>query len=218
MSQAPEQRHRDDGFSIIEVVISLTLMALILAALPNALRLSGRAWTTTQQLERSDALDAALTTIDGLLARAMTLYRANDDGTRGIVFSGQPTAVSFLTATSRGPQGGGLYRYEISSAQTGEGSNTLILKSGLVANLLQSAQSATLGDEHTLIENLATVSFRYFGTPSNAKPSLDEPLQSTWLTAWNDPTKLPELIEVEVSMTNADRLEQRTHVIELRLR
>jgi general secretion pathway protein J len=180
-------RGADDGYTLIELLISLTILALLLAMVPSTLRLGKRAWETPGELEDAPAA-AALTFAGQQLKSALPVYERNDNGLPQMVFEGTPQRVSFLAELQTGPFGGGLYRVEV-----GQPRSAAATSSGTAVRLTlyrPEKQHAPLNtEERDLSGTYSEVNFRYFGSPA---PGAAAQWQSTWPR--ND--RLPDLIDL----------------------
>ena len=106
----PATNHRaagEHGFSLMEMLVSLVILALILALLPGAFRLARQVWTATAMLDRESGRDAGLDFLDTRLAEAMPLFEPGKAGLVNILFSGSKDAIAFVAPSRNGPAGGG---------------------------------------------------------------------------------------------------------------
>lgn len=199
----------DAGFTLIELLVSLALLALILLALPAALRLSGRTSEISSDLDRVTATRIAMAFIEQRLSQAMPLYRRGDDGRLQIFFRGQPDSVSFVSASPVGPSGGGLYRFELKAKAAENDEPAIVLGWSLYQAIPDDANSPPPAGERMLIADIDGLSFRYFGRhKENAQPE--------WGDDWTRNDMLPDLVEVRaVSRTSGASF---IRVVELKLR
>src|SRR5262245_39498374 len=106
-------RSAEAGFSLMEMLVSLVILALILAFLPGAFRLARQIWTVTAVLDRDAVRDLGLDFLEARLAEAMPLFEPAKSGLVNVLFAGRKDGVSFVAPSRNGPAGGGLYRYSI---------------------------------------------------------------------------------------------------------
>ena len=126
-SARPVRVGRDAGFTVIELLISVVLLALILATTHSALRFGQRSWEVAEEIEHVDHANAALKFIEQRLVQAMALYEREADGRLRVAFRGTAIKVSFIASTAVGPAGGGLYRFELGAAPNQSGGQSLNL-------------------------------------------------------------------------------------------
>jgi general secretion pathway protein J len=189
---------RDDGcteagFTLIEVLVSLVLLALVLALLAGGVRFARGTWDAAASLEEQTGAEMAESFIRARLGEAMALYEQHTAGTVRVVFRGSDDGLSFVAPAPNGPAGAALYRYALEVAPgTAPGRHTLIVKLAPY----QAKQDETGGEwsvqQHVLVRNLRSVAFRYFGRSSlGAEP--------TWHTAWTRADATPSLVEMKVA-------------------
>lgn len=187
-------RRLDSGFSIIELIVSLTLLAMILALLPGAFRTGKRGWETAVTLDQRAAENAAVEFLRHRLAEAMPLFDRDDSGRTRLAFSGASQDVSFVAPASSGPFGGGLYRFGV-ALEPGNvpGQSQLLLR--MTPYRPAGLESTPPATEHVLMSGMGSLQLRYFG----ALAAGDEPV---WSSDWRRQDQLPDLIEL-FSQSNA---------------
>ncbi len=203
--------NRDAGFTLIEIVVALALLALMIAMLPATLHMGRRAWETGDLIERREDLFAARSFLERTLGEAMPVYARLPSGGTGIAFRGDPASLEFVAPSSAGPAGGGLYRYALWSTRSQESPNALFLS----ANPFQVGPSAPPGapaapETRILVRRLDAARLRYFGRVSRQQ---DAP---QWTDTWDRNDALPDL--VELSLVGVDGQTPPPLVVELKLR
>ena len=173
------QRH-DAGFTLVELLVSLTIQALILAMVPGTLRLGRRAWETPGQLDQASDELAALGFVQTHIEGAVPIFERDAQGVSRIAFSGGPQSVSFIVPLSGGPYGGGLYRIDLGSS----------LRVSLYQGAAARDQSAPPGEERPLGKLSGRLQFRYFGPLQFGQVPL-------WHDAWPRTDRLPDLVEIK---------------------
>jgi general secretion pathway protein J len=202
----------EGGFSLLEVLVSLMLLALILSFIPGTLRIGQRVWETDEDFERRAALSTFRRYVEQRLAEAMPIHRRDRSGLR-IEFAGESDRVAFVAPAEAGPAGGGVYRFDLRRADGAGWARPLVLRQALYrpatgAEAEASGQSPTL--EHESAMRAVDLSFRYFGAPNAGESRV-------WLAQWPRQDSLPELVEMSISL--GGRTPQTEHVVvPLRLR
>src|SRR5262245_22829046 len=105
-SHAP-RRPGEEGFSLMEMLVSLVILALVLALLPGAFRLARQVWTATAVLDRDGGRDAGLDFLETRLAEAMPLFEPGKAGLVNILFNGRRDRLRFVAPSRNGPAGAG---------------------------------------------------------------------------------------------------------------
>jgi len=190
--QRGRQSRPDAGFTLIEVLVSLVLLALLLALLAGGLRYARSTWEATARLDEVAAGDMAETFLRARVAEAMPLYEQRKAGTMRALFSGTGDSMSFVAPAPNGPAGAGLYRYTLEAAGTGARQRMLIVSLAPHLPLLIESALERPPERYELLRNIRSVSFRYFGRG-------DLRSEPAWHTAWPRTDALPSLVEVVIA-------------------
>ena len=204
------------GFTIIELLVSLTILTLIFAFIPGTLRIGQRVWEVDQSFERREALSTFRRYVEQRLAEAMPIFlRDRASGVR-IEFSGEPGRLAFVAPAAAGPAGGGVYRFELTRADGAAGGQPLVLRQSLyripdvasARNESASLPQAAAAEQRSRA-GVAGLAFRYFGAPEPQKPP-------QWQSQWPRRDSLPELVEISLTTGVRTRKVERT-IVQLRL-
>ncbi len=178
------------GFTLFELLVSVTLFSLITVAIVTAIRVGAHSW------EAGDSASGAaheLRLVTGLLRRH--LRRAYpvvivDRGRPELVFEGGEEQLSFVATVAPYLGVGGPYRISISVAESQQGSQLVFGR-----ELFHVGARSPTGesDESVLVDDLVEVKFSYYG----AKNRKDE--DPDWYVEWRDAERLPALIRVSIS-------------------
>jgi general secretion pathway protein J len=212
-------RHRgadgQAGFTIVELLISLTILTMIMAFIPGTLRIGQRVWEVDQSFERREALSAFRRYVEQRLAEAMPISLRDRTGGLSIEFTGESGRISFVAPGAAGPGGGGVYRFELTRAEGPAGRQPLVLRQSIYrySNANQepenrAAPKASISEQrsHAAVASLA---FRYFGSPEAQKPP-------QWQSQWTRRDALPDLVEISLVAGDRAATVERT-VVQLRL-
>lgn len=181
----------DAGFTLMEVLVSLVLLALVLGLLASGLRYAQSTWDATARLDELAGAEMAEAFIRARLVEAMPLYEQRRAGTVRALFQGADDAMSFVAPAPNGPAGAGLYRYTLEAA-AGAGRRALVV--GLAPHLPSASDSVLERplDRYELMRNIRSVSFRYFGRGEpRAEPA--------WHTAWTRTDAMPSLVQIAIA-------------------
>jgi prepilin-type N-terminal cleavage/methylation domain-containing protein len=197
---------RQDGFTLIEVIVSLMLLTLILSFIPGTLRIGQRVWETDDDFERRAALSTFRRYVQQRLAEAIPIH-LRERGTLRIEFIGEADRVAFVAPANAGPAGGGVYRFDFRRAEGEQASRPLILRQSLYRITAASGPDPAVpipAIEHESAIRVAGLSFRYFGAPNAGEPG-------RWLAQWPRQDSLPDL--VEISLTVGGRIARAERVV-----
>lgn len=192
----PRKVRADGGFTIMELLVALAILALVVAMIPQALRMSGQATAMSARVERQDEIASVRQVIESRLRGTLALVERDGSAT-ALLFTGRPDAIRFVSPSPTGPAGGGVYVYRIEPAVDAGDSGA-----ALVQSLYRSRRRP---DDPVWSRKLlppgTRVSFRYFGTDTGAQAP-------GWTPAWRRRDALPQLIEVVVADVREGRIER----------
>lgn len=194
-----DRASREHGFTLLEVLIAMTLLGLIMMLLFGGLRLGTRAWeTNSNRVEEISQIEISHQVIRRMLAQAYPLVDRDVildlTDRRGIDFEGQPESISFA-GLMPAHLGGGFHRFQLLVDDDG-GASRLVLRWRRIA--YGGEDDGVAGNEAVLIERIAGVRFSYFG-PTEDDDAAD------WHEAWDNPARLPALVRLEIDFPDGDR-------------
>jgi len=197
----------DDGFTLLEVLISTVLLAFIFVSMQSALRFGQSTWEIADDIEHIDRDAATLRFIEQRLVQVMPLYGREQDGRLRVAFVGTHDKINFIAPAPAGQNGGGLYKFELSTAPQADGRDALTMST----QLYQPFGAPAAQDQRVLIPGVENFSLRYLGR-------LKSDGQPAWTTEWSRTEALPDVVELRFS-TQYRRISTPTVLqIELRLR
>jgi general secretion pathway protein J len=206
MTPSTVQGRGEAGFTLIELVVSLALLVLMLALINGAFGFGLRAWEMTEEVERTQSVEAFRNMLDQRLAEALPLMSSDERGILRFAFSGRPDELSFVTPMpARGGLPAGLYQATLRLT----GARRLALE----LQPLVSANRPAAGEGHrpVLLEGVTGFAVRYYGSP-------DGRAEPHWADQWQGRSALPQLVAVEVGFAAGDRRRWAPFTAELRLR
>lgn len=198
LPQPATRARRESGFTLIEVLVSLALLALVLALAAGGVRYARSTWNAAARLDELAGSDMAETFLRARLAEAMPLYEQRKSGVIQVLFQGTHDAVSFVAPAPNGPVGGGLYRYTLEAVPAANrGQSSLIVKLAPHQGTLTEPMVGSTTDRHELMRNVKSVSFRYFGRGEiKAQPA--------WHSAWTRTDAMPSLVEIAIARDDSE--------------
>jgi len=184
------------GFTLLELMIALVLMALMSAVLAGSLNLAGRSWDAGEG--KAEASSGMRLAGDFLRTQLSAQYpqRMRKIKDFPLLFGGSTDELRY-TATLPGRVGlGGMWYYRLGLAPTsGTGKVALVLDrtipdlSALDMPKFDESQRSVLADD------IKEMKIGYFGRDSDA--TVDN--TPTWRDRWDDAQQLPMLIRIDVT-------------------
>jgi general secretion pathway protein J len=209
MTQLPPKCAAPDaGFTILELLVSLTLLALIVASVPAIVRMAGKSMQVAGGLTRAHADIPALTAIGDKLSQARPLMAIADDGSRRVQFWGTEQSVRFIAPGVLG-ESGGLIMYELGLAQSRAGPPILALTRTLMTDS-ETDGGPTHNDIRTPMPMTRRLSFRYFGAQTSDEPP-------GWSDRWDTADTIPQLVEIRTLSARTYAAQVRTITVQLQL-
>ena len=188
-------RGGDNGFTLIEMLVSLALLALITGLLTQlvfegrrALVFVDRANTQTPVIAVQHFLRAALTQVQPILAGGV-----GEQSRLGL--SGDDDTMTFTTSYATQGDYQGLYRVVVGTVPNARGSLDLVAEQTLYRP--NDAAGTAPSRRLNLIDNIAGVGFAYY------KAQVEDG-QDHWQTEWPGSIALPGLISIKIRFPNGD--------------
>lgn len=178
----------DAGFTLVELLVSLTLMTLILSMLPSAFHIGRRGWETSAALDRTSREAAGLDFLRRRLAETVPIFDRSESGRSNIAFSGTGRELSFVAPLTSGPEGGGLYRFTVGIMAV-ESSPEPALVLQMRPYRQREAEAAKSTRRRALLSDVEAIELRYFGS---GRPGADP----TWFSNWPRTDRTPALVEI----------------------
>jgi general secretion pathway protein J len=190
----PRARRRARGFTLIELIVAVTLMALLSAVLFGSFRLAGKSWDTGDaHAEATSSMRLAAEFLKAQL-EAQHPQRMKHIVDFPLLFAGSPTELVYAAPVPQRIQGGGVWLYRLRVMQDGEKSELVIDR--MVPDVAAQTMPDIGGAEHSVLaENIAAVKFQYFGRDEGADLSTDP----TWRDHWDSKQALPLTIRIDVT-------------------
>jgi general secretion pathway protein J len=180
------------GFTLLEILVALTLLGLLMVALLGGVRLGMRAWETSGT--RLDD-DARLAAVQDFLRERLTQARLFGAAVRtGPAFQGEGDRLNFVTLMPE-HLGTGLERMLLSLSNAGDGADLSV--EWWPADLGDNPEAARAAvHSRVLLANVAELQLAYFGQVQTRQPLV-------WSEVWNQ-TSLPLLVRVRLGFPEQD--------------
>lgn len=162
-----------NGFTLIEVTIAITLTVLIVVTLYGAFYLSHRAVVKSQRRsEESQRLRSAGDLLASYIRSAYP-YRPSREAP-AIFFSGQGERLTFVSALSSGMGGRGMAEITISWEDEGDGAGHLALEETAPLRLGGQGEGSGYGNSVVLAEGVRELQIEYLDPQSEEEHWVDQ--------------------------------------------
>lgn len=194
MSRCRERCPHQAGFTLVEVLVATTMLALLLGVLFATFYTVVRAWdrADTYSVEAND-IEAIQRFLRSRIASARPVAHPEDTlhvrGTHTrVTFIGEPDRLTFVAPLPAYRSAGGLYLFVV-----GLEGDQLRLNYRPFHPRMTSLQPASgrPWSSQTLLEDVAQLRFRYLG-------QADDEADFGWSTAWSNAVRTPVLVDIEV--------------------
>ncbi len=195
------------GFTLLELLLALALLALLTAALTGGLRLAWRAFEAGRTHQAADDLEAAATALANLLARAYPLVVLDAAKSELPTFIGAPDGCRFVGLSEGEVQLAGLIATDVGLAPNARGFDLVVWTAPVHGGQIAAPREAMRKTEAA--RHVTALSFSYFGVVEQDAPP-------RWSDNWQGTSRLPLLVAMRFSAWRAGRLRNLSFVVDLR--
>jgi general secretion pathway protein J len=191
---ATPSRDPEAGFTLMELLVAITLLSLLSLVLTSSLRFGLTAWA--RGTDHAERVDHGLIVQD-FLRRAIGdayPYFLSTDPTRGtgrVDFVGTAQSLRFLSPAPIALGGRGRVRFEVSVDRNG-GRSDLV-----VASAPELADSTSTPERKILMPDVEAIELAYFGKRRSDRAA-------NWHDAWAEEPALPQLVRLKVRLRSGD--------------
>ncbi len=202
--------HATAGFTLLEMLVALAILALFASALPQAYGLVRRTWALSAGLSRDNPEQTARAFLSARISETTPVFDRKSDGDE-VAFTGGEDSLSFVAPLLHAPKGGGLYRFRIFIAPDANGRSALMvsLEPHGTPQTQDGFGAAPSAPDVQRLAPAAALRLRYYGRPAPRETA-------QWLSTWSRVDALPDLVEIGLSRENGTQMSPLT--IELRMR
>jgi general secretion pathway protein J len=192
---AGRQRHREQGLTLIELLLALAIVAVLTGFLAAGLSIGRRAFDADRSSELSVQTDAAIQTVSSLIASALPVQVSEANSKAAIMFDGRQDTLFFVGLSEGRSMRGGPHMIRLRRS----GADIVVDVMGPAAQTARNAGGLT-PTQVVALKGVRDIRFSYFGSADPARPSL-------WQTQWSGAERLPDLISMQIEFEDARRNE-----------
>lgn len=191
MSRASRVPTAEHGFTLLELLVGISVFSLIIVALYSGLRLGTRSW------ESGDAKSVTsnqIRLVDGFIRRQLSKAQpvlTRDRNNWRLQFEGRESGMRFITDMPLHLGLGGLYEVGLAVTEDGEERQLMFTRQLFHPDSRSGSVDDDI-DETVLVDDLVEAEFSYFG-------ATEENLQPKWHPTWDAMPRLPTLVRVRTT-------------------
>jgi general secretion pathway protein J len=173
------------GFTLVELMVSMSILALVMLIIGNGFRLGMDAW---DKGEVETIYNQRLRVLSGMLSQQIKSaypYKIEDDEEKVVVFKGDKDSLLFVTTLTDAASGGFKWiRYSLKNG-------SLLYKEGILPD--KEFEDKITGDEEVVDSEIGEIEFSYSEGSEDDEESDDE-----WKETWDYGETLPLAVKVKI--------------------
>jgi prepilin-type N-terminal cleavage/methylation domain-containing protein len=187
---------QEQGFTLLEILIGLTVSALILVGLNQSMLIINRGFDqATVSIGRQSSIATGLYIVSGDITHIQRRVD-NPENPRAFLFGGTASEIIYLLEERPGSIEGGLFWIRLYARNTPKGQE-LIRARKPFADEEVLPLSGDWQDETTLMRVDAEITFAYRATRSKSRD---------WQPGWSSPSQMPDQIRINITDKKTGRL------------
>lgn len=192
--------HAEAGTTLLELLLALSLVAVMLTMIFGSFSFGRRAWEAADRVEDQSSIDQVQSLLRQLLSEARPAKALDASGRQTIAFTGEAQSVTFVVNLRGTTTTGGLHEVRLGLSSTAaETGGRLVAAFSLYRPAPVPIEDGAEKEPEArpLVEGVRSLSLRYFGAIRLGE-------RPQWHDRWVSSESLPQLIEVGVELQDGD--------------
>ncbi len=178
---------KQHGFTLLEVLLAMSLLSIMMVLLFASLRTSARSWNLGEQkIAQVNEKVVTYGFLKRYLSNARPLWRHND-GQRVFMFQGQNQSVKFVSNMPLSSAYKGLQQFELFLDNHNDSQRLMVA----VKPFSFQENSETEAQPQILVAQIASLKLQYYDVDAE-----------DWAEQWQDKETLPALVKVSIELTD----------------
>jgi general secretion pathway protein J len=187
------------GFTLLELLLAITILGLVMSVLASGLRFGARAWESgNARAEQLTELGVVQGFLRQLIGQAHPLPIEGNGAPAKAAFAGAPDGMAFTALAPARLAGGDFHVFSL-GLEAADGGRSLVLGWSPLPDGEEPSDLDATARRTVLLDGIEAASFAYFdpGGPSRA---------GGWRESWHDPLLLPSLVRLQLVFVDRNRL------------
>ncbi|MGY3439863.1 MULTISPECIES: prepilin-type N-terminal cleavage/methylation domain-containing protein [unclassified Marinovum] len=189
---------RDNGFTLVELLVGLVIMALLMQLAFGALRFGGAAWERV--VDSGETIDARTSVARFLSARLGAMSQPNPPNNAASSvqwwFAGQSAEMTFVAPWARGAAPDGMYRFRLWRERDGRSGALHLSWQPEMRGASEELRSQWSG-ERLILPEVDDLVLRYYGAAKAGEAP-------GWHSLWTRNAVMPALVEISIAGPDAE--------------
>ncbi len=189
-------RRHGGGFTLLEMLIAMSLLAILIVVLYSGLHIGIRSWQTgLAHAGRVGDMRLVESFLRDHLRQSVSVFRSDPDKGRVIDFEGEPRQVAWVAPLMTYLGRGGLYFIQLRQVDQAGGA-ALQLRWRMYRPDNQGGDAFASDDPNaqtTLIGDVTDFAVSYFGSEQRGQPPV-------WTDSWHNTQQRPELVRITLAV------------------
>jgi general secretion pathway protein J len=188
--------HAEAGFTLVELLVALTLVALLVPMVFGGFRFGVRVWSGAEAVTERGELASVRAVLSDRISMAYPDFLGGDPTSQHVDFTGDHDRLAFLSPTPAAAGGASFSRFTLMLTGTGM-AKRLVMNWQPEFGSDDAAKAEGLVHDTDLVDAVAKLELSYYGRVAG-----DE--GPAWHDAWQGQLRLPQLVRIRLGFRDDD--------------